>query len=439
MPKLKGRLPKYRRHRPSGQAIVTLNSRDHYLGPHGSQTSIQEYDRLIAEWLSGGRQSPQVRADQSLTINRLILSFFEHVQSYYRKPDGTQTTEVDNFRQALRPLRRLYGHTPAMEFGPKSLKALREHMVGLGWCCKNVNKHVYRIGAAFKWAASEELLPASVYEQIKTVQALRRGRTTARESQRIPVVPVEMIEAVMPFLSRQVCDMIRLQLLCAARPGEIVTLKVKDIKAMDKIWAHEPDQHKTAHHDKDRHILFGPQAQEILSRYMAGRSPEDYLFSAAEAERERRLKLHEARRTPLSCGNNPGSNRRPAPKRQPNDCYTEDTYRRAIHRACDQAFPPPPHLAHQKVPGVRGHSRWETNAEWELRLGVEGWKELLAWQKSHRWSPNRLRKNAGTEIRRLFGLEASQLALGHSSAVVTDSVYAERDMNKMIDIFGKVG
>ncbi|MGD0462866.1 MAG: hypothetical protein ABSB74_10300 [Tepidisphaeraceae bacterium] len=56
MPKLNGRLPRYRLHRRSGQAIVTLNGRDHYLGPHGSQTSIAEYDRLIAEWLTSGRR-----------------------------------------------------------------------------------------------------------------------------------------------------------------------------------------------------------------------------------------------------------------------------------------------------------------------------------------------------------------------------------------------
>jgi len=33
MPRLSHRLPKYRKHRASGQAIVTLNGRDYYLGP----------------------------------------------------------------------------------------------------------------------------------------------------------------------------------------------------------------------------------------------------------------------------------------------------------------------------------------------------------------------------------------------------------------------
>jgi hypothetical protein len=49
-------VPAYRRHRPSGQAVVTLNYRDHYLGCFGSQASRLEYDRLIGEWLQRGRQ-----------------------------------------------------------------------------------------------------------------------------------------------------------------------------------------------------------------------------------------------------------------------------------------------------------------------------------------------------------------------------------------------
>ena len=47
MPRLSNSLPKYRRHRPSGQAVVTLSGRDFYLGPYGTKASKLEYDRLI--------------------------------------------------------------------------------------------------------------------------------------------------------------------------------------------------------------------------------------------------------------------------------------------------------------------------------------------------------------------------------------------------------
>ena len=55
MPRLSARLPKYRRH-SKGYAFVELSGQRHYLGRYGSKASKVEYDRLMAEWLSGGRQ-----------------------------------------------------------------------------------------------------------------------------------------------------------------------------------------------------------------------------------------------------------------------------------------------------------------------------------------------------------------------------------------------
>ena len=47
-------VPAYSHHKPSGQAVVCLNGRDHYLGRYGSAASQAEYNRLIGEWLAGG-------------------------------------------------------------------------------------------------------------------------------------------------------------------------------------------------------------------------------------------------------------------------------------------------------------------------------------------------------------------------------------------------
>jgi hypothetical protein len=54
MPRLVKVLPKDRKHRSSGQAVVTLNGRDVYLSTYGIQVSRVEYDRLIGEWLAAG-------------------------------------------------------------------------------------------------------------------------------------------------------------------------------------------------------------------------------------------------------------------------------------------------------------------------------------------------------------------------------------------------
>jgi hypothetical protein len=54
------RIPTFRRHKRSGQAIVTLpdglgGRRDVLLGKYGTATSRAEYARALAEWEAGGR------------------------------------------------------------------------------------------------------------------------------------------------------------------------------------------------------------------------------------------------------------------------------------------------------------------------------------------------------------------------------------------------
>jgi hypothetical protein len=52
MPRLTAATPKYRQHRASGQAIVTIAGKDHCLGPWKTKASKIEYDRLVGEWLA---------------------------------------------------------------------------------------------------------------------------------------------------------------------------------------------------------------------------------------------------------------------------------------------------------------------------------------------------------------------------------------------------
>jgi hypothetical protein len=57
-------VPSLTRHKASGQGVVRLDGRDHYLGswpPHRKKppADVQaNYDTLIAEWLAGGRCLP---------------------------------------------------------------------------------------------------------------------------------------------------------------------------------------------------------------------------------------------------------------------------------------------------------------------------------------------------------------------------------------------
>jgi integrase len=99
------------------------------------------------------------------------------------------------------------------------------------------------------------------------------------------------------------------------------------------------------------------------------------------------------------------------------DHYTVDSYRRAIARACDEVFPPPEPLARRNITDDKG-TRREKVAAWKSRLGPERLKELKIWRNAHRWPPHQLRHNAGTNIRREFGVEAARVILGHCSIYV---------------------
>jgi integrase len=264
---------------------------------------------------------------------------------------------------------------------------------------------------AFKWGAAEGKLPASVPQNLAIIPGLRKGKCGLKDAD--PVVPVEdaVVDSTLPFMPEVIADMVRLQRSTGMRPAEVCIVRPCDIDRNGEVWVYRPFHHKTVHHGKERAVLIGPKGQGVLLRYLA-RGSEDFCFRPTDSEEKRRAVRCQARKTPLSCGNRPGTNQKRKPKRTAGNVYTVGSYRRAIHRSCDKAFP------HPELSGT------------PLGKLTEGQiAELRLWQSERRWSPNQLRHTAATEIRREFGLEAAQVILGHSQASVTQ-VYAERDMEK---------
>ena len=159
------------------------------------------------------------------------------------------------------------------------------------------------------------------------------------------------------------------------------------------------------------------------------RDPEAYCFSPAEAHAERLVKLHINRKTPMSCGNIPGSCKKDEPQWQLGNHYNVAAYRLAITRAIERAFLAPEHLR-QKTD--------ETKREWRKRLTKREKAELKTWYKQYHWHPHQLRHNAATFLRKEFGLETARIILGHRSAAITE-VYAELDQQKAMEAIVKVG
>ncbi|MHB9081058.1 MAG: tyrosine-type recombinase/integrase [Pirellulaceae bacterium] len=395
MPKLIGvssaRLPKYRRHKATGQAVVNLSGKDFYLGPHGSKVSRMQYDRLVCEWLEAGRHLPQPVSD--LTILELASRYWKFAKSYYVK-NGEPTGTLAQIKVVLRSLRETYGDTSAPEFGPLGLKVLRRKMVDAGISRKHINKQMGHLVRVFRWAASEQLLPATVFQSLQAVPGLRQGRTSAPDHAPVAPVPEADVQAVLHYLPTIVSDMVRLQRLTGCRPEEVCILRPSDLDRSQEVWEYRPEHHKTQHRGRERTIFVGPKGQAILRPYLL-RAADAYCFSPIDAEKARRESAHANRKTPMSCGNRPGTHRSRKPSRPPRDHYTTGSYRRAVHRACDLAG-----VAH--------------------------------------WGVNRLRHSAATEIRSRFGLEAAQVSLGHAQADVTQ-VYAERDSELARNVMKQIG
>jgi len=293
-------------------------------------------------------------------------------------------------------------------------------MVEIEWSRGNINRSINRVRRLFRWGVRKQLVPPSVVQGLEAVPGLRRGHSDVRDTK--PVLPIDdaRVEATLSQLPAVVADMVRLQRLTGMRPAEVCIIRPCDIDRSSDVWTYRPESHKTEHHGRERTVLLGPKSQGVLLRYLA-RDSQTYCFRPCDSEAKRRALAHANRQTQLSYGNVPGSNCVRKPKRSAGEHYDTNSYRRAIHRACDKAFPHP----------TLGHKMCSKFTDVEKR-------ELQEWQSAHRWSPNQLRHSAATEVRREFGLEAAQVILGHSQANVTQ-VYAERDLAKGLEVARQIG
>jgi len=377
----------YRRHK-GGQAIATFGGRTVYLGRYGSPESKAKYERLCAEFAIYGRVF--LPGDTDLSVAELLLAYMKEHTEYYRK-NGKPTSEIDCLRSALRVVNRLYGPSCASEFGPRALKACRETMIEAGLARTTINDHVHRIRRVFRWAASEELIPASVADGLQMLAPLKRGRTRAKEP--APRRPVDRkdVDAILPFVSPQVAAMIELQWLTGMRPGEVISMRLRDIDRTGDDWLYRPAAHKTDHLGRERIVPLTGEALAVVRAFMRA-DPDAPVFQPRDAEHERAKQRRADRASPLTPSQRarkPKSNR----KRGPRDRYSSDTYRRAITRACERAGVPT-------------------------------------------WTPHQLRHAAATRIRKQFGAEAARVVLGHSHLSTTE-IYAERDLDLVRQVMRK--
>lgn len=385
---MKLKIPAMHHHKASGQGRVSYKGKTFYFGKWNEDATERKYRRWVAEFVANDGIDTGTAND--MPVSMLVAHYLNHCSKYYPATSSMQ----DIVACALEPVVKIYGDVLVSEFGAKAVRTVRST-----WLCPDkgepksratVNKYTAVIRRMFAWAAEMEYCDADTKARVASVTALKRNRSEARETADIEPVDEKHLAAVLAIAPGVLRDMINIQLLSGARPGEVCALRRGDIDATGDVWLARIKAHKGAWREdaKPRVLAFGPKAQTVLKAYLL-RPAGAFVFDP----RETLAQIH----------GSAGSHRRPnqqreTPKtaRKVTDHYTVNTYRKAITRLCMKADIPV-------------------------------------------WRPNQLRKLAATRARaRYDSLDAAQILLGHASADITQ-VYAKLDEARLIEIAKDLG
>jgi integrase len=365
-------LPILRRHKHSQQHYVWVpaEKKPRYFGkdPLKAQLGYQAY---IAELC--GRPAPP-RAGVATVANVLEAYRLHAIAKYKAK------SEINRILEALDSVNDLHGTQPANSFKARAFAEVRRSMLskskrkgkakGLPRSRNYVNKLAKSIQTAWRWLATQELISAESAASVCSVGPLREGDGGAELGDVLPPHPGD-VQKTLDTCGPMLADMLRVQLLTGARPGEIRTMRAEDIsRAEDQpiplpgtkrtvaarkigetlVWMMAPGSHKTKNRGKARAIPIGPKAQAILDTWIPARG--GYVFKTARGT-----------------------------------IYSKASYARAVQRACDRA-------------------------------------------KVARWAPGQLRHKAGTDIAEQFDDATAAAVLGHAAGSNATKIYVEQSIDK---------
>lgn len=394
-------IPTLQKHRATGDARVTLSGKDFYLGPYDDPQTHARYDELIRAWLANGRRLPQTGP---ATVRALGEKYLTFADLNYRKR-GKPTSMVHIIRRAFALLEfaELADRAPA-DFTDVELREFYAYLGGhpkQRWTRRTINGYAGAIVQAFGWAAEHRVFEGATmaYAMLRTVKRLRKGRAinaitpAPRDNQRVRPVADDLYARSRSSLLPEVAAMVEIQRLTGMRPIEVTMMRAGDLRPTSSPsvlgYVVPPEANKLDHLDKPRVIAIGPDAREHLDPLLKGLKPTDYVFCP-------RRVVARFKRSPK--GEAPGTHR----TRGPGEHYTTNSYRRAIWRACDRAFP------HPTLAGIA-----------RTKLTPAQRAELAAWKKAHRWNPNQLRHAFASTLGIEETLSVVQSAMGHASPNTT--------------------
>lgn len=302
------RPPAYCLHRPTGQAFVRIDGRCIYLGRFNTADSRRRYQEELARWRAAGT-SAAAPSPQTMYLGELGVAWLDWIGQEFSESMASKARSL---------LHHLCGDgageiptwkfCPIDSFGVREAREFRDGLIKRGLARSTINGYMRDLRAMLKWGVGEAYVAANVLTAVGSLATLRRGRASVRETERVPPVPIEVVEATIPFMPPTVATMTRFQLLTGARPQEVRLMRFDQITTEEhpSLWFYRPPHHKTAHHGRDRVIVIGPKAQELLRRLPEG--PMDLPMF-----------IHRTKKGRVGA-------------------YSKDGYTRAIARACQRAI-----------------------------------------------------------------------------------------------------
>jgi integrase len=346
------------------------------------------------------RQAYCALEETPYTVGDLIDRYIPYAHELYGPNSGDHRYQY---------IKQQVGEAPIPDFGPLALKALRQTWVDSGCCRRTCNAYTKNVVLVFAWGVSEQMVSADQIIALRSVKGLRKHEGKTFDYPGVTVVSQESIQAVLDTLLPTTRDMVRLQYLTAARPGEILLLRPCDLDRSGKFWRIQVTKgnedrrwnHKTEYQNSQRYgndenserwLYLCDEAREILERrFKDCQSPTEYYFNPQTA-----IKEWSATRVENATGR---VNRKNAPSvknKDVRDHYDTQSYAQAVRNACERA----------KIP---------------------------------RWTPNQLRHTRATEIERKFAgdKEAVRVLLGHKN-INTQRYYVLEDQTRAFDIVAEI-
>lgn len=406
------RIPKYRRHKASGRAVLQYKpfwgeQRFYLPGAFNSTESLDAYEqwrtkivedirKRTAETKSAAPRRPHGRS----TVNELLYAFLDYSETHHGA-DGKK--EHRHLCAAARPLKSAHGQTHLCDFGPLALKHVRQAMIDLGWSRQHTNRQVGRVRRIFRWAVENEWCDASVLAALQVVGGLRKGKTKAREAPPVTAVAWSVVERVLPYLQPVVRAMVEVQYLTGMRADELVGMRPCEIARDGNVWLYCPADHKTQWRGLKKYIPIGPKAQAVIAPYWP-EDPAAFVFSPRQALIEKGRVKNLGRIRPQ---------------------YFTDTFDKALAYGF---------LKLAKATAAASNGGVASKQHKPAGKSLEAWMRDLGLEH---WTPHRLRHTRATMTKERYGVEGAQAQLGNT--LDATELYSEQSVDLAVRIARETG